>query len=315
MGMKMTLSNFGRVSAVVCAVAAASGSLAGTATVAELKTIYGPNLEVLGDVQQIDLAKGVLTVAGQHIAISKETRFTHQGAAVEASGALRAIALGDLLAVSGELGEPATNIDRASESYLPGATTTFVKGKVEAVDASLGVARIDELRVDVTPAMSDIRFQAIEPGQVVEAVGMRPSASGPMLAYEVVPTAITETTVAAPSAITGTAKVAPSAITGTAVVAPLAITGTAKVAPSAITGTAKVAPSAITGTAVVAPLAITGTAKVAPSAITGTAKVAPSAITGTAVVAPLAITGTAKVAPSAITGTAKVAPSAITGTA
>src|SRR5579862_5344182 len=129
--MKMTRSKIGRVSAVVCVVAAVSGSLAGTATaavtVAELKTLYGPNLEVLGDVQQIDLGKGVLTVAGQHIAISRETRFTHEGAAVEASGALRAIAVGDLLAVSGALGEPATNIDRASESYLPGATTTFVK--------------------------------------------------------------------------------------------------------------------------------------------------------------------------------------------
>jgi len=180
--MKITGSKRASISAIVGGVIAASGWFAQTAnagaTVADLKSLYGSELEVLGDVQRVDLAKGILTVAGQHIAISRATRFTFDGVAVDASAALHTISVGDLLAVSGRLGEPASSVDRATEAYLPGATTMFVKGKVDAVVPSLGVARIDELRLDLTPAMSDIRFEGVESGQVVEAVGTRPTANG-----------------------------------------------------------------------------------------------------------------------------------------
>jgi len=39
-------------------------------TSAQLKNLYGSELQVLGDVESIDLARGVLVVAGQHISIA-----------------------------------------------------------------------------------------------------------------------------------------------------------------------------------------------------------------------------------------------------
>ncbi len=215
-------------------------------TVAELKSLYGTELHVLGEVQRVDLSKGILIVAGQHVAISKDTTFSVDHVAVADSvNAFQTIQRGEVLAVSGPLDAPAVSVDRLNADYVAGATTIFVKGKISAVEESIGVAKIDELGVDFTPAMSDLRFATVEVGQVVEAIGVQPSMDGPMLANSITGTA---------NSITGTAN----SITGTA----NSITGTAK----SITGTAK----SITGTA----NPITGTA----NSITGTA----NSITGTA---------------------------------
>jgi ribosomal protein S18 len=302
--------------AALSAFAVASAAPEGTA--AELKRLYGQDLQVLGEVQRIDLSKGVLVVAGQHVVISNETAFSEgQNSVAEPASAFRTIQRGDVLAISGPLDAPAVSISRLNAAYVPGSTTIFVKGKIAAIEKLTGVAKIDELGVDFTPAMSDAKFTMVDVGQVVEAIGTQPSLGGPLLANSIstAPSSITGTAKIAPSSITGTAKVSPDSITGTAKVSPDSITGTAQVAPSSITGTAKVSPDSITGTAKVAPSSITGTAKVSPDSITGTAKIAPSSITGTAKVSPDSITGTAKIAPSSITGTAKVSPDSITGTA
>ena len=155
-------------------------------TVADLKNLYGAELQVLGEVQQIDISKGILVVAGQHVAISKETVFSVDKVAVaDSAKAFRAIQPGELLAISGPLNASAVSVDRLKVAYVPGATTIFVKGKIAAVEQSVGLAKIDELRVDLTPAMSDTRFANIEVGEVVEAIGTQPSANGALLARSI----------------------------------------------------------------------------------------------------------------------------------
>ena len=54
--------------------------------VVDLKNLYGSELQVLGEVEGIDLSKGILVVAGQHVAISKETVFSVDKVAVAEPG-------------------------------------------------------------------------------------------------------------------------------------------------------------------------------------------------------------------------------------
>jgi len=132
----------GAVTTMCCAaVAPASAEV----TAAQLKNLYGAELQVLGNVESVDLAHGVLLVAGQHVSITKETAFSYNGVPVESQVyALRMIQPGDLLAVSGPLDAPALSVSRLKEDYVAGATTVFVKAKVLSVQQSLGRAKVDE---------------------------------------------------------------------------------------------------------------------------------------------------------------------------
>jgi len=121
----------GAITTLCCAtIAPASAEV----TAAQLKTIYGAELRVLGDVESIDLARGVLLVAGQHVSIARETAFLYNGVPVQDQAhALQMIQLGDLLAVSGRLDEPVLSVNRLQEAYVAGATTVFVKAKVLSI--------------------------------------------------------------------------------------------------------------------------------------------------------------------------------------
>src|ERR1039457_2667777 len=161
-------SKLGMTRAIVSGSIAALGCMAAFQACAEvtahqLKRIYGSDLEVLGEVQQIDLAHNLLIVAGQHIVIAKETSLSYDGVAVEdSSQALRMIQLGDMLAISGAVGSPAISINRLKDAYVAGASTIYVKGKVASVDSSVGFAKIDEMPIDLTPAMSDSKAGTLE---------------------------------------------------------------------------------------------------------------------------------------------------------
>ena len=116
--------------AITMAISATVAS-ANDVTATQLKSMYGAELQVLGDVESIDLTHGSLLVAGQHISIAKETSFSYNGIPVDDQArALSMIQPGDLLAVSGPLDAPVRSISRLKESYVAGATTVFVKAKV-----------------------------------------------------------------------------------------------------------------------------------------------------------------------------------------
>src|SRR6202022_586518 len=93
-------------------------------TTAQIKNLYGTELQVLGDIQSIDLVRGVLVVAGQHIFIGRGTAFSYNGTPVQDQvRALRMIQPGDMLAVYGPLNAPALSVSRLKEAYVAGATT------------------------------------------------------------------------------------------------------------------------------------------------------------------------------------------------
>ena len=69
----------GAITTMCCAaVAPASAEV----TAAQLKNLYGTELHVLGDVESIDIVRGVLLVAGQHVSITKETALSYNGVPV-----------------------------------------------------------------------------------------------------------------------------------------------------------------------------------------------------------------------------------------
>src|SRR5208337_434779 len=136
------------IAALSCTAAFQAGA---DVTTHQLKAVYGTDLEVLGEVQKIDLAHDLLIVAGQHVVVAKETSFSYDGVAVEdSSEALRMIQPGDMLAISGAVGSPASAISRLNDPYVAGASTIYIKGKVASVDFSVGFAKIDEMPIDLT---------------------------------------------------------------------------------------------------------------------------------------------------------------------
>ena len=207
------------------------------------------DLLAVGAIEKIDLSSGYALIAGQYVFISKETVLLENESAVSSGlDALQLLHTGDLVAVNGLLEGPAASIARFSESYVPGATSIFVRGRVSKVDDSVGVATVGSLKINFTPAMGSSAFEAFREGQVIEAIGIQPEIGGTLIASTVRPNAITGTSIVTPRAITGTSLVTPRAITGTSMVSPRAITGTSLVTPRAITGTSMVTPRAITGT-------------------------------------------------------------------
>jgi hypothetical protein len=260
---------------VVCAFAFGCMTIASAEseiTAAQMKSVYGRDLQILGELQSINLSAQSLIVAGQQVSLGKETTFTYNGAVIaDRTAALHILRAGDVLAITGALDEPAVSISRIDDSYVPGATRIFIKGKVASVVSSVGRATIGDLGVDFTPAMADPKFTKVEVGEIIEATGVQPTVGGLLLADSVSADSIIGTSVAKPTpdSIIGTsvAKPTPASIIGTSVV---------KVTPESIIGTsvAKPTPASIIGTSVAKPI---------PASIIGTSltKPAPNSIIGT----------------------------------
>jgi hypothetical protein len=194
-----------------------------------LRGTFGAELRVLGPVETINVSAGYLIVAGQRVSILGTTTFLDNGVIVaDRLHALQSIQSGDLVAVNGLIDGSTVSVNKLAESYVPGATTIFVRGRVDSVDASVGIATVSGLRIDFTPAMGSSGFAGIDEGEVIEASGIQPAISGSLLTANVSSTWIpsnrnTGTSVHA-DAITGT-SIRPGAITGTSAHAD-AITGT-----------------------------------------------------------------------------------------
>jgi hypothetical protein len=302
-GNGMMVEKLGMMRPIVLCAFAAFGcmtiaSAEGEITSAQMKSLYGRDLQILGELQSINLSAQSLVVAGQHVALAKETTFTYNGAVIaDHTAALHMLHAGDVLAITGAVDEPAVSISRIEDSYVPGATRIFIKGKVASVISSVGRASVGELGVDFTPAMADPKFTKVEVGQVIEATGVQPTVGGLLLADSVSADSIIGTSGSKPTlaSIIGTsgAKPTPDSIIGTSgsKPTPASIIGTsgAKPTPDSIIGTsgAKPTPASIIGTsgAKPTPASIIGTsgAKPTPASIIGTsgAKPTPASIIGT----------------------------------
>jgi hypothetical protein len=284
---KLAITSALVIGAITIFTCAAVSPVSADVTGEQLKNLYGSDLQVLGDVESIDLAHGVLVVAGQHVSIGQETAISYNGVPMsDQTLALQMIQPGDLVAATGPLDAPVQSVSRLKEAYVAGATTVFVRAKVASSVPSLGRATIDQLSVDLTPAMADAQFASVESGQVIEAVGTRPVASGVLLANTVSPSSIVGTSAAAKS-IVGTSAV--KSIVGTSLARPDSIVGTSAAARS-IVGTSADAKS-IVGTSLARPDSIVGTS--AAKSIVGTSAAARS-IVGTSAAKSIVGTSAAK---------------------
>ena len=240
-------------------------------TLAEVKSLYGSDLQVLGQIQQIDLTQGVVVVAGQHITISRQTVFTAEKSAGVAVSGLEASKVGDVLAVSGELDEPAAEIVQTSLAYVAGATPVYVKGKLSAVEASIGVGKIGDLVVDFTPAMASAKFPNLEAGDIVEAVGIQPSANSKLLVTDIVRA----------SSIDGTSGLKADSIDGTSSLKADSIDGTSGLKANSIDGTSGLKANSIDGTSGLKASSIDGTSGLKANSIDGTSIAKATSLNGT----------------------------------
>src|SRR3984885_2799251 len=261
---KLAITSALVIGAITVLTCAAVSPVSADVTGEQLKNLYGSDLQVLGDVESIDLAHGVLVVAGQHVSIGQGTAISYNGVPMsDQTLALQMIRPGDLVAATGQLDAPVQSVSRLKEAYVAGATTVFVRAKVASSEPSLGRATVDQLSVDLTPAMADVQFANVESGQIIEAVGTRPVAGGVLFANTVSPSSIVGTSAAARS-IVGTS--AARSIVGTSVARPDSIVGTS--AARSIVGTSVARPDSIVGTS--AARSIVGTSVARPDSIVGT---------------------------------------------
>jgi hypothetical protein len=315
---KLAITSALVIGAITIFTCAAVSPVSADVTGEQLKNIYGSDLQVLGDVESIDLAHGVLVVAGQHVSIGQETAISYNGVPMSDQAlALQMIQPGDLVAAAGRLDAPIQSVSRLKEAYVAGATTVFVRAKVASSEPSLGRATVDQLSVDLTPAMADPQFANVESGQVIEAVGTRPVAGGVLLANTVSPSSIVGTSAAAKS-IVGTSAArsivgtSAKSIVGTSLDQPDSIVGTSAAAKS-IVGTS--AARSIVGTS--AAKSIVGTSLARPDSIVGTSAAAKS-IVGTSAARSIVGTSAAKsivgTSAKSIVGTSLATPRSIVGT-
>ena len=207
-GKGMSSIKLRAVSLVLTSVIAAFGTLSSAYAVVGGKSVrqdllQNPNLQVLGPVENIDVPRGALEVAGQTILVARGTQFSAAGAAMGSPvSSLQMIQLGDLVAVFGRVGASPTAIVRVNSAYVAGSTRIFVKGRITSVDPAVGQARINSLIVDYTAAMSGSTFSAPNIGNLVSVSGIQPVADGELLVDRLAHVSVTN--MAGTSSIIGT---------------------------------------------------------------------------------------------------------------
>jgi hypothetical protein len=128
-------------------------------------------------VERFDRRAGAIVVLGQAYAIDKSTQLTSPRSQIN---------VGSYVAVAGSVPTAgavvATRIQILRDSYVDGSSLTYVRGQVGTVNQSLGYLSVGELVVDYTATLSAPNSTVPAIGDVAEFSGIKPSASGAMLA-------------------------------------------------------------------------------------------------------------------------------------
>ncbi len=140
---------------------------------ADVAGISGADLLVLaGPVDSIDPSNGIFTSVGQSVMASQAM--------------LSGISVGDFVTVNGSIVSSgwlyADSLSISSDMYVPGATQVFVTGIPSEIDSTRGQAKIGELTIDYTAAMS---AGAIPHGMSVGFSGIQPVSHGLLVSDEV----------------------------------------------------------------------------------------------------------------------------------
>jgi hypothetical protein len=118
-----------------------------------------------GPVDSIDPINGVFMAMGQTVMASQ--------------GMLSSMSVGDFVSVNGSVVSSgwlyADSVSVASDMYVPGATAVFVSGIPSAIDPVLGQAKLGELTIDYTAALSG---GAIPAGMSLTFRGIQPANRG-----------------------------------------------------------------------------------------------------------------------------------------
>jgi hypothetical protein len=119
----------------------------------------------VGPISSISIsgAGSVITVLGQHF-------YTNSAAGV----------LGDYVVAAGIGGQLAA-FGIVDEQYVPGASTVFVRGSVDRVDAGVADIWIGQLQVSYQEALVSNPALVVHAGDFVESFGIQPSYGGTVL--------------------------------------------------------------------------------------------------------------------------------------
>jgi hypothetical protein len=140
---------------------------------------------VAGPVEKITADSLQITVLGQTYLIDAQTVFSWGVKRVRGSNGLLGLAPGSLVSVESHGPQGATLVAVSALSYVSGATTVFVGGKVEQLAPELGLIRVGGLAIDVS-AIQPEALAGLRTGSSVEVSGKQPLPQGLLLADEIV---------------------------------------------------------------------------------------------------------------------------------
>jgi hypothetical protein len=134
----------------------------------------------LGPIEVVQNSRTSITVLGQKFVVTAATRFAVNGKRVPTSRAIHAMAVNQNVYVEAEdsaKGAIATVVDVASEAYVPGSSTVYVLGAIDAYSETTGVITIGSLRIDSTSVAPEV-LSKLRAGLSVEVSGIQPLPSG-----------------------------------------------------------------------------------------------------------------------------------------
>ena len=134
--------------------------------------IIGGDLEVLGVVETSEPASATVTVLGQTVRLTADTRVTSESGAALAKGAL--VAVYGKINTDGTI--TASQVSVQANEYVAGATSLYVRGVVKSVNASLARATVGGLSVDFSSSLAGGN-SSISVGSVAEFSGLQTSSS------------------------------------------------------------------------------------------------------------------------------------------
>jgi hypothetical protein len=146
--------------------------------------VHAQSIVAVGPVEQVSSDGQSLVVLGQRIALSGSSQIFLNGKKLVSARARELLIPGKLVSVESQelqTGLLGSRVDLLAGTYVPGATSVRIIGRVTKVEASVGRLWIGALEVDYTSVLFDPSVEAIV-GSLVEAIGTRPNTSGSVVA-------------------------------------------------------------------------------------------------------------------------------------
>ena len=287
-----------RITGVCGAVAIGAVCLASPAAANTAPTFHalaGTDVLALGPVERIDTQRLQIQVLGQVIVLP----------AAKSLGI--ANLLGHMVEVHGSVGTDgtlhATAVnDVASLSFVPGATSLYVKGVITEVDQASAVARLGSLSVKYSEALHTLSSTSLAVGQVAAFSGVEYSGVAAFYADN----GRTFGSLANPLSQDGSDKVQPASQDGSDKIHAASQDGSDKVQPASQDGSDKIHAASQDGSDKVQPASQDGSDKIHAASQDGSDKVQPASQDGSDKIHAASQDGSDKVQPASQDGSDKI---------